>query len=90
MNKEQLFRYIAEHDLAVLASLSPANDPQAALMGIAVSAELEIIFDTLTTSRKYQNIILNPRVAFVIGWENEITVQYEGKAEELREPALQH
>jgi general stress protein 26 len=84
MNKEELFRYIAKHDLAVLASVSQSNSPQAALMGIAVSAELEIVFDTLKTSRKYQNLILNPRIAFVIGWENEITMQYEGQAEELR------
>jgi general stress protein 26 len=89
MNKEDLFRYIAKHDLAVLASVSPSNHPQAALMGIAVNTQLEIVFDTLKTSRKYQNLILNPRIAFVIGWENEITVQYEGQAEELQGPALQ-
>jgi len=59
-------------------------------MGIAVTAELEVVFDTLKTSRKYQNLTLNPRVAFVIGWESETTVQYEGQAEELHGPELQH
>jgi general stress protein 26 len=89
MNKEELFRFMAKHDLAVLASVSPPNGPQAAVMGIAVAAELEIVFDTLKTSRKYHNLILNPRIAFVIGWENETTVQYEGQAEELQGQARQ-
>lgn len=89
MNKKELFHFMAKHDLAVLASVSPSSGPQAALMGIAVTAELEVVFDTLKTSRKYQNLTLNPRVALVIGWENETTVQYEGQAEELHGPELQ-
>jgi hypothetical protein len=39
------------------------------------------VFDTVTQSRKHQNLVKNPRVAFVIGWEHERTVQYEGIAE---------
>ena len=89
MDRKELFHFIAAHDLAVLASVSPSDGPQAALMGIAVTPELQIVFDTLTTSRKYQNLLRNPRVAFVIGWENEVTVQYEGQAEKLRGPALE-
>jgi general stress protein 26 len=89
MNKKELFHFIDKCDLAVLASVSSSSGPQATLMGIAVTAELEVVFDTLKTSRKYQNLTLNPRVAFVIGWENETTVQYEGQAEELHGPELQ-
>jgi len=88
MTKDELFHFMAKHHLAVLASVSPSQDPQAALMGIAVTPELEIVFDTLKTSRKYQNLIGNKRIAFVIGWENEVTVQYEGQAEELQGAAL--
>jgi uncharacterized protein YhbP (UPF0306 family) len=84
MTKEELFCFIARQDLAVLATNSPSNAPQAALMGIAVTPELELIFDTVKSSRKYPNLIANPRVALVIGWNNEITVQYEGQASELQ------
>jgi len=35
----------------------------------------------VTQSRKHQNLVKNPRVAFVIGSEHERTVQYEGIAE---------
>ena len=52
---------------------------QSALVGIAVTRDLKIIFDTVTT-RKYKNLIINPAIAFVIGWDDEQTVQYEGTA----------
>jgi len=68
--------------------VSPAASPQAALIGIAVTEALDIIFDTLSTSRKYANLRADPRVALVIGWEAEQTVQYEGVAELLSGDAL--
>jgi general stress protein 26 len=81
---ESVFRFIAKHKLGVLATISPSGEPQAAVVGIAVTSELELVFDTVKTSRKYQNLAANSRIAFVIGGEEEITVQYEGEAEELR------
>jgi hypothetical protein len=45
------------------------------LVGIAVTPELQIVFDTVTASRKFANIGPDPRVAFVMGWQGEITVQ---------------
>ncbi|TWB87570.1 pyridoxamine 5'-phosphate oxidase [Bradyrhizobium macuxiense] len=57
------------------------GEPQAAVVGIAVGDDLEIIFDTLTTSRKYQNVRADPRVALVIGWDAEQTAQLEGVAD---------
>jgi hypothetical protein len=49
-------------------------------VGIAVTPELEIIFDTVSSSRKYCDLLANPAASFVIGWEGEATVQYEGTA----------
>ncbi len=83
MTKETLYRFIASKELAVLGSVSAGGTPECALVGIAVTAELEIVFDTVNTSRKYRNLLRNPEAALVIGWENEITVQYEGTAREL-------
>jgi hypothetical protein len=74
--------------LAVLSTISPANQPQSALMGIAVTDDFEIVFDTVKSSRKYENLCANPRVALVIGCTSETTVQYEGLAEELNGDAL--
>lgn len=83
MTKETLFRFIDSKALAVLGSVAPDGKPQSALVGIAVTPELEIIFDTVNTSRKYRNLLRDPAAALVIGWQNEITVQYEGRAREL-------
>jgi hypothetical protein len=80
MTKADLFKFMAGHKLGVLGSISPDGAPQSALVGIAVTPELEIIFDTVASSRKYANLLANPAASFVIGWAGEITVQFEGVA----------
>ncbi|HEU4719362.1 MAG TPA: pyridoxamine 5'-phosphate oxidase family protein [Bacteroidia bacterium] len=80
MTKDFLFRFLREHKLAVISSLSSKGKPESALVGIAVTENLELIFDTVMSSRKYSNIIAHPGISAVIGWENETTVQYEGVA----------
>jgi pyridoxine/pyridoxamine 5'-phosphate oxidase len=80
MTRFELYEFIAGHSLAVLGSISAEGMPQSALVGIAVTEELEIVFDTLNSSRKYRNLTANANASFVIGWEGEKTVQFEGKA----------
>ena len=65
--------------------MSPNARPQAAVVGFAVSDQFEIVFDTLATTRKAQNLRKNPLIALVIGGltaGDEQTVQYEGLADE--------
>ncbi|HXD76718.1 MAG TPA: pyridoxamine 5'-phosphate oxidase family protein [Puia sp.] len=83
MTREFLYEALRSHRLGVLASLSETGRPEAALVGIAVTSGLEIVFDTVTSSRKYANIRADSRVALVIGWKHEISIQYEGDAREL-------
>ena len=83
MNVDEVFQFMNSERLAVLATAGENGQPEAALMGFAVTPELEIIFDTVRSSRKYPNLKKNPRVAWVIGCTTEVTVQYEGIAEEL-------
>ena len=80
MTKTDIYHFLAKETLGVLATLSPEGRPQSALVGIAVTPELEIIFDTIKSSRKYRNLISNPAASFVVGWAGECTVQYEGEA----------
>jgi uncharacterized pyridoxamine 5'-phosphate oxidase family protein len=80
MTTEFLYNFISKNKYAVLSTVTKDNLPEAALVGIAVTTDLQIIFDTVSTSRKYQNLIENPSIAFVIGWDNEQTLQYEGNA----------
>ncbi len=90
MTKEFIYNFIKQHKLAVVSTLSIDNKPEAALVGFAISEDLEIVFDTVKTSRKYQNLLQNSAVAVVIGWDNETTVQYEGIATELTGPEADH
>jgi len=82
MTKTELFEFIARQKLGVLGTISPDSAPQSALVGIAVTSDLEIIFDTLKSTRKYRNLAANSACSFAIGWAGEVTVQYEGEARE--------
>ena len=66
MDKRALFDFLDTCGLGVLSTLGPGGAPQSALVGIAVTRELEIVFDTVAKSRKFANIARDPRVAFVI------------------------
>jgi len=90
MTKEFLYNFIRQQNIAVISTLSKDLRPEAALVGFAISKDLEIVFDTVKTSRKYQNLLGNPIVAVVIGWDNETTVQYEGFATELTGPDAEY
>ena len=80
MSKDFLYDFIRQYKFGVISTISPDNCPQSAYVGLAVTTDLKIIFDTFSDSRKYKNILLNPNVSLVIGWDNERTVQYEGTA----------
>jgi pyridoxine/pyridoxamine 5'-phosphate oxidase len=86
--RAEIYAFLRGHRLAVISTVNPAASPQASLIGIAVTEALDIIFDTVTTSRKFANLRADPRVALLIGWEAEQTVQYEGIAELLSGDAL--
>jgi general stress protein 26 len=83
MNIEEVYRFMSGEQLAVLSTVGGEEQPEAALVGFAVTPKLELIFDTVKESRKYPNLKKNPRMAWVIGCTTEVSVQYEGVAEEL-------
>jgi uncharacterized protein YhbP (UPF0306 family) len=85
MNRSELLAFLRGHKYAVQSSVSAAAAPQAAVVGIVVTDDLEIVFDTLGATRKAQYLRSNPKIAFVIGGftpSDERTVQYEGVADE--------
>jgi pyridoxine/pyridoxamine 5'-phosphate oxidase len=67
MTKLELYQFISGHALAVVGSISADGAPQSALVGIAVTEDLEIVFDTLHTTRKYRNLVSNPKASVVVG-----------------------
>ncbi|WP_455351307.1 pyridoxamine 5'-phosphate oxidase family protein [Streptomyces sp. SYSU K217416] len=81
MKRNELIWFLRRHKLAIQASVTPDGAPQAAVVGFAVSDGLEIVFDTVETTRKYRNLRADPRIALVIGWGDEVTAQIEGVAD---------
>ena len=85
MDAKRLLEFLREHRLAVQASVSASGGAQAAVVGIAVTDRFEIVFDTVGSTRKAENLRRNPKLALVIGGlvaGDERTVQYEGVADE--------
>ena len=82
MDRVGVQEFLARHRYGVVSSLGERGVPESALVGIAVTPEMEIIFDTLRLSRKYPNLIARPECSLVVGWEGEQTVQIEGVAME--------
>jgi len=82
MDRVALHSFMSQHRYGVVSSMAANGTVQSALVGIAVSPELEIIFDTVKSSRKYPNLIARPACSFVVGWSGEQTVQFEGIAVE--------
>lgn len=80
-NAVALRAFMGRFRYGILSSTSKAGTPQSALVGIATTPELEIVFDTVKSSRKYSNLVERPACSFVVGgWESEQTVQFEGIA----------
>lgn len=88
MNREFLYRFLSQQKYGVVSSIGPDGTPQSALVGIAVSPTLEVIFDTAINSRKYRNFLRCNAFSFVVGWSNEQTVQLDGEIELLSNQKL--
>ena len=82
MDRDALYAFMSRERYGVVSTAADDGTPQSALVGIAVAPDLRVIFDTVTSSRKYANLQARPRCSFVIGWAGEQTLQFEGDASE--------
>jgi pyridoxine/pyridoxamine 5'-phosphate oxidase len=80
MKVEDVFAFVGRKRLAVVSTVHAGGAPEAALVGIALTADNDIVFDSFSTSRKGVNLAARPAVALVVGWDDEISVQIEGVA----------
>ncbi len=85
--KRLVLNFLKSHKLGVIAT-SGGKQPEAAAVDFSETSKLEIILTTLAFYRKYKNLKRNSRVAFVVGGEQGVTLQYEGLAEELSRAAF--
>lgn len=83
-NKEKVYKFIKAHILGVVSTIdSKGGWPESAVVAFSETKDLEIIFGTFNNARKYKNLQSNKNISFVVGWDDNITVQYEGIAQEV-------
>jgi hypothetical protein len=92
LTRKAAYDFLRSCPFGAIATVGADTGPQAALVNIAVTEDLELVFQTLQTTRKCLNLRRDPRVAIVTWKENE-TLQFEGVADEpdefAREPLLE-
>jgi general stress protein 26 len=80
MTLEEVFDIAKTNRYLVVSTVDESGAPEAALMGFALTQAKEVVFDTLSTSRKAVNLARNPAAALVIGWDENVSLQIEGVA----------
>jgi pyridoxine/pyridoxamine 5'-phosphate oxidase len=80
MTLEEVFGIAKSKRYLVVSTVDESGAPEAALMGFALTQANEVVFDTLSTSRKAVNLARNPAAALVIGWDENVSLQIEGVA----------
>jgi pyridoxine/pyridoxamine 5'-phosphate oxidase len=78
MTLEEVFDIAKRKRFVVVSTVDQSGAPESALMGFALTHGNEVVFDTLSTSRKAVNLARNPKAALVIGWDDNISLQIEG------------
>jgi pyridoxine/pyridoxamine 5'-phosphate oxidase len=89
MTRQEFVDFIRRHRWGVVATVAATGGPEAAVVGVAVTDDLELVFDTLGSTRKAENLRRDGRVAVVVGWDEEQTAQIEGLADEPAGAALE-
>ncbi|HEX5112379.1 MAG TPA: pyridoxamine 5'-phosphate oxidase family protein, partial [Saprospiraceae bacterium] len=71
--------FISKYKHAVVSTVTADQHSESAVVGIVVTPDLKIFFDTSNGSRKFKNIMSNPSTSVVV-WSDEQTAQLEGFA----------
>ena len=87
-SKRTILEFLKRNTLAVIATSHRNGTPEAATIDFSVRDNLEIVFDTFEQTRKFENLSERRSVAFVVGWDDNITVQYEGEATRVPAPDI--
>ena len=70
--------FVREEGRAVVATVTPRGEPEAALVGITALDDGTLIFNVVPWARKLANMDANGRVAVVVGTGGPVSIQFEG------------
>jgi hypothetical protein len=82
MTRDALRDFLRLHRDGVVATVF-GGQPEAAVVGIAISDACELVFDALDSTHKVRNVRLNSNIALTV-WSGSRTAQVEGVADEPR------
>ncbi|HSW79885.1 MAG TPA: pyridoxamine 5'-phosphate oxidase family protein [Candidatus Saccharimonadales bacterium] len=82
MNK--ILDLMTKTDLCVFSTATSDGQSHSAVVGFSANEKYEILIGTSSESRKFKAIKENPKVSLVIGWDENLTIQYEGVASQLQ------
>jgi general stress protein 26 len=78
--KPDLLAFMRKHRYAVISTCSADGAPQGALVGVATTDSMQLIFDTVSSSRKHKNLARDHRIAVTFCGPEEQTLQLQGLA----------
>ena len=81
MLQRDLIDYVRARGDAVVSTLGPDGEPQAAYLSITATDAGELVFDAKAGSRKVANLRRDPRIAVVVGGADGSTLQLQGVAD---------
>ncbi len=87
--KEKALKFLENETHCVISTVSPKGNSESAFVAFSENENLEIMIGTSNKSRKFQNIVNNPRVSIVFGFEGKKSLQYEGNVSVIGEKELE-
>lgn len=88
--KDEALKFLREQRTAVISTVSPAGEPESAVITFIADDGFDLYFVTRKSSRKYKNILQSPKVSVVVGFDPEkpTTLQMQGVAETMPASSL--
>ncbi len=92
---EKFCSFLKNETYCVISTVTSESHSESAFVAFSENNDLEIMIGTSKKSRKFRNIVHNPAVSIVFGFDGEKTLQYEGVArvpneEELEKRLVSH
>ncbi len=78
--RSRITAFLATRRHGIISTLHADGSVESALVAISETPALAITFGTFDDTRKFANILRDPRVAFVVTDDENIEVQLEGRA----------
>ena len=83
MDRAELVAFVQRRTLAAVATQGVGGVVESSVVKVAITEAAEIIFETSVRARGYQNILVSPQVAVMVGADEMVTVQAEGTVDVL-------